>query len=69
MKYWHDEHFDDILNKNNNQQHTVAEDENIQFIEGPTVEDIDPPPTPPCFKNWKKLLRSLKIIRHRQQTE
>jgi hypothetical protein len=57
------EHFDDLLNKNNNQEHTAAEGENIQLIEGPTVEEIDPP----HLKNWKKLLRSLKIIRYRQQ--
>ena len=37
------EHFDDLLNKNNNQQHTVAEDEEIQPIEGPSVEDTDHP--------------------------
>jgi hypothetical protein len=27
------EHFDDLLNKNNNQEHTIAEDEEIQPIE------------------------------------
>jgi hypothetical protein len=42
LERWN-EHFDDLLNKNNNQQHTVTEDENIQFIEGPTVQHVDPP--------------------------
>jgi len=37
------EHFDDLLNQNNNQQHTVAEDEEIQPIEGPLVQDTDHP--------------------------
>jgi len=37
------EHCDDLLNKNNNQEHIAAEDEDIQPIEGPTVEDTDPP--------------------------
>ena len=37
------EHFDDLLNKNNNQEHTAGEDEDIQPIEGSTVEDTDPP--------------------------
>ena len=37
------EHFDDLLNKNNNQENTAGEDEDIQPIEGPTVEDTDPP--------------------------
>ena len=56
------EHFDE-LNKNNNQEHAAGEDEDIQPIEGPTVEDTDRP----RLKNWKKLLRSLKIIRHWEQ--
>ena len=37
------EHFDDLPNKNNNQEHTIAEDEEIQPIEGPSVEDTDHP--------------------------
>ena len=31
------EHFDDLLNKNNNWEHIAAEGENTQFIQGPTA--------------------------------
>jgi len=37
------EYFNDLLNKNNNQEHTAADDENILLIGGPIVEKIDPP--------------------------
>jgi hypothetical protein len=47
------EHFDDLLNKNNNQEHIAADGENIQLIEGPTAEEMDTPS--PRLKNWKKL--------------
>ena len=36
------EHFDDLLNKNN-QEHIAAEGENIQLIEGPAAEETDTP--------------------------
>ena len=36
------EHFDDLLNKNN-QEHIAAEGETIQLIEGPTAEETDAP--------------------------
>ena len=49
------EHFDNLLNNNNNQEHVAAEGENTQLIEGPTAEEMDPPPR---LKNWKKILRS-----------
>ena len=39
-----DEYFNDLLNKNNNQEHTAADGENIQLIEGPIVDEISPPP-------------------------
>jgi hypothetical protein len=32
------EHFDDLLNKNYNQEYTAAEDGNMRFIDGPIVE-------------------------------
>jgi hypothetical protein len=38
------EYFDDLLNRNNDQEHIVTEGEDIQFIEGPTIENIAPPP-------------------------
>ena len=61
------EYFDDLLNKNNNQEHTATDGDDIQLIEGPIiVEEMDPPP---CLKNWRKLLRSLKITKHREQME
>jgi hypothetical protein len=50
------EHFDDLFNKNNNQEHTVAQDENIQFTEGPTVEKMDPP----MLKELEKAIKKLK---------
>jgi len=37
------EYFNDLLNKNNNQEHTAADSENIQRIGGPIVEKTDPP--------------------------
>jgi hypothetical protein len=36
------EYFGDLLNKTN-QEHTAAEGENIQLIEGSTVEEMDSP--------------------------
>jgi len=32
------EYFNDLLNRNNNQEHTVADGENIQLVGGPIVE-------------------------------
>jgi hypothetical protein len=52
------EHFNDLLNKSNNQDHTAAEDESIQFIEGPIVEEIDPPSLEELEKATKKLKNS-----------
>jgi uncharacterized protein YdcH (DUF465 family) len=49
------EHFNDLLNKNNNQEHNVAEDENTQLIEGPIVEEMDPPTLEELEKAIKKL--------------
>ena len=40
---WWNEYFNDLLNKNNNQEHTATDGENIQLIGGPIVEKIDPP--------------------------
>jgi len=37
------EYFNDLLNRNNNQEHTAADGENIQLVGGPMVEKIDPP--------------------------
>jgi hypothetical protein len=66
MKYWHDEWtFDDLLYKNSNQEHTVAEDEHIQFTEGLIVEEMDPH----MLEELEKAIKRLKIIRHRQQME
>jgi hypothetical protein len=48
------EHFDD-LNKNNNEEHIAAEGENIQFIEGPTAEETDPPTSEELEQAIKKL--------------
>jgi len=52
---WWNEHFDD-LNKNNNQEHTAGGDEDIQPIEGPTVEDMDPP----MFEELEEAIQKLK---------
>jgi hypothetical protein len=51
------EHLDDLLNKNNNQEHTAAEGEDIQLIEGSTMEEIDPPHT---FDELEKSIKKLK---------
>ena len=64
MARWN-EHFDDLLNKNNIQKYAAAEDGNTRSIEGPIAEEMNPPRS----KSWSKLLRSSKIIRHREQTE
>ena len=37
------EYFNDLLNKNNSQEHTAADSVSIQFIGGPIVDKIDPP--------------------------
>jgi uncharacterized protein YdcH (DUF465 family) len=50
------EHFDDLLNKNNNQEHTIAEDEEIQPIERPSVEDTDHP----TFEELEEAIKKLK---------
>ena len=52
---WWNEHFDDLLNKNNNQEHIAAEGENIQLIEGPTAEETDPPTFEELEEDIKKL--------------
>jgi len=36
------EYFNGLLNKDNYQEHTTADGENIQLVGGPTVEKIDP---------------------------
>ena len=51
---WWNEHCDD-LNKNNNQEHTVAEDE-IQPVKGPLVEDTDHP----TFEELEEAIKKLK---------
>jgi sorting nexin-29 len=53
------EYFDDLLNKNNNQEHIAAEGENIQFTEGPTAEETDPP-TPEELEEAIKKLKNNK---------
>jgi hypothetical protein len=50
------EHFDDLLNKNSNQEHTAAEGEKIQLIEGPTVGEVDPP----MFEELEEAIKKLK---------
>jgi len=37
------EHFDDLLNKNNNQKYAAAEDGNTRFVEGPIAEEMNAP--------------------------
>ena len=49
------EHFDDLLNKNNNQEHIAADSENIQLIERPTAEETDPPTFEELEEDIKKL--------------
>jgi hypothetical protein len=49
------EHFDDLLNKNNNQD-IIAEGVNTQFIEGPIVEEMDPP----TFEELEEAIKKLK---------
>ena len=49
------EHFDDLLNKNN-QERIAAEGENIQLIEGPTAEEMDPP----MFEELEEAIKKLK---------
>ena len=53
---WWNEYFDDLLNKNNNQEHTATEGENIKFVERPIVEEMDPP----MFEELEKAIRKLK---------
>jgi hypothetical protein len=38
-----EEYFNGLLDKDNNQEHTAADGENIQLIGGPIVEKVDPP--------------------------
>jgi len=38
------EHFDNLLNKNNNQKYAAAEDGNTRSVEGPIAEEMNPPP-------------------------
>jgi hypothetical protein len=45
-----------FLNKNNNQEHTAAEGENIQLIEGSTMEEMDPP----MFDELEKAIKKFK---------
>ena len=53
---WWNEYFDHLLNKYNNQEHTAADGENIQLIEGPIlVEKMDPPTLEELEKAIKKL--------------
>jgi len=49
------EYFNDLLNKNNNQEHTAADGENIQLIEEPIVEKIEPSTLEELEKAIKKL--------------
>jgi len=69
MKYWHDGM--NILmtfsTKIITRKMPAAEDGNTRSVEGPIAEEVNPPP--PSSKNWRKLLRGSKIIRHRQQRE
>ena len=53
------EHFDDLLNKNNNQEYIATEGENIQLIERPTAEKMDPPP-PHTFQELEEAIKKLK---------
>jgi len=48
------EYFNDLPNRNNNQEHTAADGENIELVGRPIVVKIDPP----RLKKWKQLLRS-----------
>ena len=50
-------------NKNNNQEHTIAEDEEIQPIEGPSVEDMDHP----TFEELEEAIKKLKNSKAREQ--
>ena len=49
------EHFDELFNKNNNQEDIVAEGENIQFTVGPTAEETDLPTLEELEEAIKKL--------------
>ena len=50
------ERFDDLLNKNNNQNYATAEDGNTQSIEGPIAEEMNPP----MFEELEKAIKKLK---------
>jgi hypothetical protein len=50
------ENLDDLLNINDNQEYTAGEDEDIQPIKGPTVEDTDPP----TFEELEEVIKKLK---------
>jgi len=52
---WND-YFNDLLDKNNNQEHTAADGENIQLIGGPIVEKI----YPPTLEEWEIAIKNLK---------
>ena len=49
------EHFDDLLNKNNNQKYAAAEDGNTWSVEGPIAEEMNPPTLEELEKAIKKL--------------
>jgi len=38
------EHFDDLLNKNNNHKYAAAGDGNTRSVEAPIAEEMNPPP-------------------------
>jgi hypothetical protein len=55
------EYFDDFLDKNNNQD-VVAEGVNTQFIEGPSVEELDAP----TFEELEEAIKKLKNNKARE---
>jgi len=55
MARWN-EHFDDLLNKNNIQKYAAAEDVNTRSVEGPIAEEM----SPPTFEELEKAIKKLK---------
>jgi hypothetical protein len=50
------EYFDDLLHRNNDQELTAVGREDIQLIEGPAIENIDPP----AFEELEEAIKKLK---------
>ena len=63
------EYFNDLLNKNNNQEHTATDSEHIQLIEGPIVGEIDPPMLEELEKAIKKLKNNKALEAHGRTVE